>query len=272
MKRSVFFISDRTGITAEMLGQALLAQFEGVEFDESTLPFIDNEETARLAVQKIDHAFERDGAPPVVFDTMVRPELRAIIRESKGVVLDLFQTFVPTLERTLDVKCLYRVGGTHSMHNVSAYESRIEAVNYTLNNDDGAITKYYDQADLILIGVSRSGKTPTSLYLAMQFGIKAANYPITEEDMDSDDLPKPLRMHKHKLFGLTIAPDRLAEIRNERRANSRYASVEQCRREVATVEAMYQRHQLQFLDTTSKSVEEISAKVLAATGLRRHQF
>lgn len=272
MKRSVFFISDRTGITAEMLGQALLAQFEGIAFDETTLPFIDNEITARQAVQKIDQAFERDGLPPIIFDTMVRPELRAIIRESKGMVIDMFQAFVPTLEKALDSKCLYRVGGTHSMHNVSAYENRIEAVNYTLNNDDGAITKYYDQADLILIGVSRSGKTPTSLYLAMQFGIKAANYPITEEDMDSDELPKPLRLYRQKLFGLTIAPERLAEIRNERRANSRYASVEQCQREVATVLAMYHRHEVQFLDTTSKSVEEISAKVLAATGLRRHQF
>ena len=272
MKRSVFFISDRTGITAEMLGQALLSQFDGVDFAETTLPFIDNEDTARDAVARINAAADHDGEPPLVFDTMVRPELRAIIRESRGVVLDLFQTFVPALESTLGVKCQYRIGKAHSAENVSQYETRIEAVNYALSNDDGAVTKYYEQADLILVGVSRSGKTPTSLYLAMQFGIRAANYPITEEDMDNHGLPKPLRSHKHKLFGLTIRPERLQQIRTERRANSRYASLDQCRMEVETVERLYQSESIPWLDTTSRSVEEIATKILAATGLKRHQF
>ncbi len=272
MKRSVFFISDRTGITAEMLGQALLSQFDGAQFDEVTLPFIDNETMANAAVERINAAFERDGAPPIIFDTMVRPELRAVIKSSKGVVLDLFQTFVPTLVQTLGLPCQYRVGKAHSAENTSVYEHRIDAVNFALNNDDGAITKYYEQADLILVGVSRSGKTPTSLYLAMQFGIRAANYPITEEDLDTPGLPKPLRPHKHKLFGLTINPERLQEIRTERKANSRYASLEQCRMEVAAVERLYATEQLPSIDTTSRSVEEIATKILAATGLRRHQY
>lgn len=270
MKRCVFYISDRTGITAEMLGQALLPQFEGVEFEEATLPYIDNEQAANEAVIRINQAAVDTGQPPLVFDTMVREELRAIIKQSNSVVLDLFQMFVPPLEEALATPCQYRVGKAHSMDNLGEYESRIDAVNFALNNDDGAITKYYEQAELILVGVSRSGKTPTSLYLAMQFGIRVANYPITEEDLDTPSLPKPLRPYKDKLYGLTINPDRLQQIRSERRANSRYASLEQCRFEVKEVEQMYERENIRFLDTTSRSVEEIATKILAALGIKRH--
>lgn len=270
MKRSVFYISDRTGITAEMLGQALLPQFDGFEFDEATLPYIDNEEAAREAVVRINAAAEADGHQPLVFDTMVRSELRAIIRESNSVVMDMFQMFVPRLEEALGAACQYKVGKAHSMDNLGQYESRIDAVNFALNNDDGAITKYYEQAELILVGVSRSGKTPTSLYLAMQFGIRVANYPITEEDLETPGLPKPLRPFRNKLFGLTINPDRLQQIRSERRANSRYASLEQCRMEVKEVEGIYAQENIRYLDTTSRSVEEIATKILAAVGIKRH--
>ncbi|MNC36634.1 Phosphoenolpyruvate synthase regulatory protein [compost metagenome] len=173
------------------------------------------------------------------------------------------------LEQELGIKAEPRLHRTHGMENRKLYDDRIEAVNFALSNDDGITTKEYDEADIILIGVSRCGKTPTSLYLALQFGIRAANYPFIEQDMGSLVLPTPLKANRHKLFGLTIAPQRLHEIRNQRRANSRYSSLEQCEQELASVERLFRQEAIRFLDTSSHSVEEISAKILEATGLRR---
>ena len=180
MKRKVFFISDRTGITAEMFGQSLLSQFEEVEFDETTIPFIDSAEKAEEACRLINKAEEECGLRPLVFDTIVTPEIRQVIQSSGALVLDFFHTFIGPLETELGATSGFRVGKTHSLSNNKAYDARIESVNFALNNDDGITTKHYDKADVILVGVSRCGKTPTSLYMAMQFGIKAANYPFTE--------------------------------------------------------------------------------------------
>ncbi|WP_444997708.1 posphoenolpyruvate synthetase regulatory kinase/phosphorylase PpsR [Aliikangiella sp. IMCC44359] len=272
MKRKVFFISDRTGITAEMFGQSLLSQFEQVEFDEMTLPFIDNIDKAHEACRIIKDSEDNGGLRPIVFDTIVTPEIRQIIQSSGALVLDFFHTFIGPLETELGETSGFRVGKTHSLADGKAYDSRIESVNYALNNDDGITTRYYDQADVILVGVSRCGKTPTSLYMAMQFGIKAANYPFTEDDMDRLKLPPSLKNYKNKIFGLTINPARLHEIRTERKANSRYASLKQCQYEVREVEAFYRREKIPHLNTTTRSVEELATKILAATGIKRKVF
>ncbi len=272
MKRKVFFISDRTGITAEMFGQSLLSQFEEIEFEENTLPFVDNIEKAETACKLILKAAEETGNKPIVFNTIVTPEIRQVIQQSNAMVLDFFETFIGPLETELGVNSGFRVGKTHSLGDGEAYDSRIDAVNFALNNDDGITTRHYNQADVILVGVSRCGKTPTSLYMAMQFGIKAANYPFTEDDMEKLKLPIDLKKHKHKIFGLTINPNRLHEIRTERRANSRYASLKQCQFEVREVEALYRREKLPWLNTTTRSVEELSAKIMAATGIKRSVF
>jgi len=272
MKRKVFFVSDRTGITAEMFGQSLLSQFEEIDFDENTLPFVDSIEKAEEAKAKIDAAEKESGIKPLVFDTIVTPEIRQIIQNSNAMVLDFFHTFIGPLEQELGVSSGFRVGKTHSVRDGEAYDSRIEAVNFALNNDDGVTTRHYNEADVILVGVSRCGKTPTSLYMAMQFGIKAANYPFTEEDMEKLKLPIDLKKQKHKIFGLTINPHRLHEIRTERRANSRYASLKQCQYEVREVEAMYRRDKIPWLNTTTRSVEELATKILATTGIKRNVF
>ncbi|TQV84887.1 posphoenolpyruvate synthetase regulatory kinase/phosphorylase PpsR [Aliikangiella coralliicola] len=272
MKRKVFFISDRTGITAEMFGQSLLSQFENVAFDETTIPFIDTIAKAEEACQVIKKAEQESGLRPIVFDTIVTPEIRQIIQASGALVLDFFHTFIGPLETELGETSGFRVGKTHSLSDEEAYDHRIEAVNFSLNNDDGVTTRHYDKADVILVGVSRCGKTPTSLYMAMQFGIKAANYPFTEDDMEKLRLPIDLKKHKSKIFGLTINPNRLHEIRTERRANSRYASLKQCQYEVREVESLYRREKIPNLNTTSRSVEELAAKILATTGIKRSVF
>lgn len=255
-----------------MFGQSLLSQFENVQFDETTLPYIDTIEKAEKACEQIKREENESGMRPIVFDTIVTPEIRQVIQSSGALVLDFFHTFIGPLETELGETSGFRVGKTHSLGDNEAYDSRIEAVNFSLNNDDGITTKHYDKADVILVGVSRCGKTPTSLYMAMQFGIKAANYPFTEDDMEKLRLPMELKKHKNKIFGLTINPNRLHEIRTERRANSNYAALKQCQYEVREVEALYRREKIPSLNTTTRSVEELATKILATTGIKRHVF
>ncbi len=267
MKRSVFFISDRTGITAVSLGQALLSQFENIEFSPRTMPFIDSPEKAQLAVEAINKAHESDGVRPLVFDTIVNKDIRNIIRQCDAMIMDVFHTFIGPMETELGSKSSFTVGKKHAVDKEGYYDKRISAINYALNNDDGITTRYYDEADIILVGVSRCGKTPTSLYMAMQFGIRAANYPFIEDDMQNLRLPPDLKRFKHKVFGLTIDPVRLHEIRTQRKAGSKYASLQQCKHELRTVEALYRKEKIDFLNTTSKSIEEIATKVILSSGL-----
>jgi regulator of PEP synthase PpsR (kinase-PPPase family) len=270
MKRSAFFISDSTGITAETLGQSLLAQFDNIEFDKTVLPFVDTEEKARQAVGRINDASDRDGAPAIIFDTIVNQQVRGIIGTSNGVLMDIFSTFLAPLEKALDSKSNLTIGRGQNRSSEMLYQQRINAVNYALENDDGARINHYDQAQLILIGVSRCGKTPTCLYMAMQHGVYAANYPLTDEDLENGQIPRPLLAQRHKLYGLTIHPERLAAIRNERRANSRYANIAKCEDEVRQAEALFKRMQVRYIDTTHISIEEIATKILVEKGLREH--
>lgn len=269
MKRTAFFISDGTGITAETLGNSLLAQFDHIEFERITIPYVDNENSARDAVLQINKAAVNDGNQPVIFDTIVNQPIREIIASANGFMMDVFASFLKPLEEVLESSSSYSVGKSHSIPDDDSYKVRIDAVHFALDNDDGARTRYYDQADVILIGVSRSGKTPTCLYLALQFGIKTANYPLTEDDLDDVQLPKPLRAHRDKLFGLSIEAERLAAIRTERKSNSKYSSLSQCESEVRGAESIYNRFRIPYLNSTHASVEEISTRILAKTKIER---
>lgn len=267
-KRTAFFVSDGTGITSEALGVSLLSRFGSVKFERVTLPYIDSVEKAQATVEKINKAAERDGAKCIIFDTIVNDDIRAVIASSNSMMIDVFAAFMGPLIEELGEQPSDKVGRTKITENQS-YEHRIHAINYALDNDDGIRTKYYDEADVILVGVSRSGKTPSCLYLAMQYGIKAANYPLTEEDIDDQVLPPGLKKHREKIFGLTIEPDRLALIRNERKPNSRYCSIKQCNYEVEEVELMYRRERIPFMNTTHYSVEEIATRIMVQCGIKR---
>ncbi|MFO7908551.1 kinase/pyrophosphorylase [Vreelandella aquamarina] len=272
MTRTAFFISDGTGITAESLGRSLLAQFENVEIQMLTKPYIDTLAKAQALVAVIDATAVNDGEQPIIIDTIVDQDIRDVIRQATGFKVDIFSTFLKPLEQELNTHSSYSVGRTHSIGSDDVYMDRIHSVHFALDNDDGARTHQYDKADVILVGVSRCGKTPTSLYLALQFGIRAANYPLTEDDHDEDGvlkLPRSLAPHRHKLFGLTIDARRLAAIRNERRPNSRYSSMDQCMQEVEQAESLYRSMHIPYIDTTRFSVEEISTRMIADTGLSR---
>ncbi len=270
-KRTVFFISDRTAITAETLGQSLLTQFEHIEFTQITLPFIDTIEKAEQAVVRVNESVDASGIRPIVFSTLIDPDIRKVIVGSKGVFFDFFDTFIKGLEQEFHVESAHAIGRYHSVADNRAYGIRIDAVNFALSNDDGITTKNFDKADIILIGVSRTGKTPTCLYLGLQYGIYAANYPLTEEDLLNRTLivPRPVSSFPEKLYGLTIDPERLQAIRTERRPNSRYASLKQCRMEIFKSESLFQSEKIPFLNTTTVSIEEIAATILHHKRLMR---
>jgi len=268
-RRTVFFVSDQTGVTAETMGHSLLTQFEGLEFRQVTLPFISTVDKAVEAVHRINKTAVADGARPVVFSTLVKDELRTVVKGSNGLFLDFFDAFLTPLEAELQVKSSEREGRAHGIADQLVYTTRIDATNFALSADDGSVVADYDRADVVLTGVSRSGKTPTCIYMAMQYGVFAANYPLTDDDFESKQLPSMLRDHKRKLFGLTIAPARLQQIRHERRPGSRYASLAQCDYEVRSAEALFQRFGVPHLNTTECSIEEIASRVIDRMGIER---
>jgi regulator of PEP synthase PpsR (kinase-PPPase family) len=267
-RRTVFFVSDQTGVTAETMGHSLLTQFEGVEFRPVTLPFVSTIDKAEEAVRKINLAAADAGVKPIIFGTLVQDEIREVIKRSDALFLDFFEAFVGPMERALDVRSTHRAGRAHGMADQSAYTARINATNFALANDDGS-NRDYGHSDVVLVGVSRSGKTPTCLYMAMQYGVFAANYPLTEEDLEGEGLPAALRPHRHKLYGLTISAERLQQIRHERRPASTYSSARQVQFELRSAEALFRRFSIPYINTTECSIEEISSRILDATGIER---
>ena len=266
--RPVFYVSDGTGITAETIGHSLLTQFSGMQFLTDRLSFVDDPDKAREARDRIHAAGVKHGVRPIVVNSCVDVQLSMILAESGALMLDVFAPFIEPLERELDEPRQPRVGQAHGMVDFDTYHRRINAMNFALSHDDG-IAVNYDEADVVLVAVSRAGKTPTCIYLALHYGIRAANYPLTDEDLESDRLPPRLRPYRNKLFGLTIDPDRLTAIRNERKPNSRYASYAQCEFEVRQVENLFRRENIPHINSTHFSVEEISAKILVEKGVER---
>ncbi|MEZ5480128.1 MAG: pyruvate, water dikinase regulatory protein [Thiolinea sp.] len=270
-QRTVFFLSDRTGITAETLGHSLLTQFDGIVWKRTSLPFLDSMEKAIDAVERINATAQQEGHRPLVFSTLVEEDVRNVLSQANCVFYDFFGTFIDSMEQELKQRSAHAIGRSHGLHggNKTSYFDRMEAINFALNNDDGISARNFARADLILVGVSRSGKTPTCVYMALHYGISAANYPLTEEDMDSMRLPKILEPFRDKLFGLTLSPEQLHRIRQERRPNSPYASLSQCQQEVQWQESLFRLSSVPYLDTTNISIEEISATILNRSGLNR---
>ncbi len=270
-RRTVFFVSDSTGITAETIGNSILAQFEGVKFDGHRIAFVDTPEKAQAAALRIKTVYAQNGERPIVINTVVDPALGEIIAESGALMIDVLAPFIGTLELELGTRRSGAVNRAHGLVDFSQYEARINATNYALAHDDGIDPDYRD-AEVVLVGVSRVGKTPTCLYMALHYGIKAANYPLTEEDLERDRLPERLRQCRDRLYGLTIDPVRLAQVREARRPGSAYAKIEQCKRELALADALFRRENLPSLNTTHTSIEEIASKILAHLGIERHMF
>ena len=271
-RRTAFFVSDRTGITAEMLGHSLLTQFESVRLQEVTLPFVDSVEKAREAVRQINERAAADGVRPLVISTLVNTDIAQVVSGANALFLDCFEIFISPLEKELGVRASHAVGLSHSATDIVNYHHRMESVNYTLSHDDGVSTRDLGEADVILVGVSRCGKTPTCLYLAMQYGVRAANYPLIPEDFSTMRLPGQLEPLRKRLYGLTIRPERLQQIRTERRPGSKYATLANCEYEVREAESLMRQEGVPFLDATSKSVEELATTILHEAKLVRRVY
>ncbi len=264
MKRTVYFVSESTGITAETMGHSLLSQFDTVDFEQVYMPYINTEARAQALCQRMEEAHARDGVRPLVFATMLDQEIGEIIKQGNCFYLELFEHFVEPLSVELGIAPSRKSGRSHAITKPSSYTKRIDAINFAMANDDGVRPDNFRYADVVLVGVSRSGKTPTCLYLSMHYGLRAANYPVTEEDFERGDLPAELIQAKTRVFGLTIDPQRLQAIREERRPGSEYASAERCRRDIREAQSMFKRHDIPVLNTTSQSIEEISSHILRA--------
>jgi [pyruvate, water dikinase]-phosphate phosphotransferase / [pyruvate, water dikinase] kinase len=271
LKRRIFYISDGTGITAETIGHSVLTQFDGVEFETCRLAFVDNAEKAHAVVTQLRASQQLTGFRPIVINTVVDPGLSSILADSGALMLDVFAPFIGPLETELGQARAPKVGKAHGLNNYAEYEARMNATNYALTHDDGIDINFSD-AEVILVGVSRSGKTPTCLYLALHYGIRAANYPLVQEDLEHGELPPRLKAQKARIYGLSIDPHRLSQIRTERRPNSKYAAIEQCRWEVEAAEKLFRREGLPSVSSTHTSIEEIASKVLQALGLNRQLY
>ena len=272
LKRTVFYVSDRTGITAETLGHSLLTQFDGIEWEKINVPFLDDIAKAHRLVERINRTAKLDGYRPLVFSTLLKPDILKVIRQANCRVYDFFETFISSIEEELHQPFARIVGRSHGLQYHLKYFKRIAAINYVLAHDDGVNPKNFTEADIILMGVSRTGKTPTCLYLALQYGIAAANYPLTQDDMPKMQLPEILKPVKDKLFGLTLSASQLHLIRQERRPNSQYAALTQCQQEIQWQESLFQLFDIPYLDTTNISIEEISATILDRRGLKRQLY
>ena len=267
--RKIYFLSDHSGITAETFGHSLITQFDIKDFRQETLPFIDTKDKVKNVVSKINQDFDESAIRPIIFGTLVREDLRLLLKMSHGLYLDIFDVFLKSIEKELQQKSAQKIGRAHGMSDIESYMSRIEATNFALINDDGGFSQNYDGADVILVGVSRTGKTPTCLYLALQYGIYAANFPLTDEELDQGILPKFLETQKKKIFGLTIEPKRLRQIRKERRPLGKYSSTQQVRYELREAEKIFKRYSIPYVDATKFSIEEISSRILDQTGIER---
>ena len=261
-KRLVFFVSDRSGKTSELIGQSLLSQFEGIEFEVSTHPFVSTVEDAKKVAEEIRHEKQTTGQEPLVFSTLVDEELQEIIDRTDACVIGLFSRFIAPLEQSLGVKSSHTIGKPHEAYDEKEYKQRVEAIDFTLKNDDGIQTSQFNEADIILIGVSRSGKTPTCLYLALNFSIKAANFPLTDDDLQNNALPDFLMPYKEKVVGLTIKPAQLSAIRQQRRPKSEYSSLNKCKSEVKLAEAIMHSENLFVVESTAMSIEEIAVSIV----------
>lgn len=262
MKQRVYLISDSTGITAQALADSLLNQFQGINFDVVTFRHIDSPSRLADVCNLINDYANNSEQRPIVISTLVEGPMRVELQTANAHVFDVMGCYLTPLEEILHTQATPARGFTHGRREEDDYRQRMDAVNYVLRCDDGVSTQHYDRADMILVGVSRSGKTPTCLYLAMQYSLYAANYPLVTEDMDHLHAPEILRKHRDKLYGLTISPERLAAIRQERRPDSQYATLAQCQHEIRQADNIFRELQIPVCDVTHLSVEEIATEIL----------
>jgi [pyruvate, water dikinase]-phosphate phosphotransferase / [pyruvate, water dikinase] kinase len=264
--RDVYYLSGSTGILAKDLGKALLCQFPDVPFREELIPFIQTEKEAEKAIERIRS--RSTGQVPMVISTLLGRKLNGILNHPDVEFLNIFDQFLRKIEDILEEKAVWKAGASRHPSERTMIK-RVEAIHYCIDHDDGSGTKDYDEAEVILLGVSRSGKTPVSVYLATQMGIKTANYPLVLDDSPSFRLPPYITRNKKRLIGLSITPQLLHQYREQRYANSSYASLSTCRSEINEVNTLYLNHDIPIVTSDGKSIEEIAIHVTQLLNLKK---
>jgi regulator of PEP synthase PpsR (kinase-PPPase family) len=257
----VYFVAESTGISAEAMGNALLVQFPGVRFERHRIPFITSIGDARKAVATLDAAMAGPRIP-IVFATIADDTIRGVLATSRAPIIDFVDSHLGQLEDLLGMPGQHLAIRVHGVGDQQRYERRMQAVDYAIKHDDGEDIRDYSDADVILLAPSRCGKTPTTMYLALQHSLFVANYPLVPEDLESAELPGPVRHLRDRCFGIVTTPARLSQVRNERRPNSTYASLEQCQWELRRAELLFRANRIPTVNSSAKSVEEMSVVIL----------
>lgn len=266
--QKIFYVSDNTALTAKTLGKSLLSQFENIYFMEYLRPFINTQKKVLQLCDEINILAKQDEQSPIIFVSTVNHKILDILHEKFSNVIDILSPFVAHLELIINKKSSKRAGLAYKMNNIKEYDERIMAIDFTLDTDDGLKINNYDNADIVLLGVSRCGKTPTALYLALNLGLKVANYPFTAEDLPDFVLNAEQKKNHHKLFGLLISPERLASIRKERRSIGNYSDIECIKKELQALKDLFVREKIPFVDTTNRSVEEIATFIVSKKNIK----
>jgi len=264
--QDVYYVSGSTAILAEDMGKALLAQFQGILFREEKIPFIHTPEDAHKALEHILQ--QSEGNPPLVFCTIMDQATRDVFNCPQVRFFDIFLNTLELLEQALGTPALREPG--YSRHfTLSRMNKRVDAIHFSLEHDDGTRPAEYDEAEIILVGVSRSGKTPASIYLATHMELKSANFPLTEDHLHQHELPKEIVRNRKRAVGLTCSPQYLHTIREKRYAGSTYASLATCTRELQQANRLYIRHNLKVINVEGRSIEEIAVQAIQAIGLNK---
>lgn len=267
--KDVYYVSGSTALLAEDVGKALLCQFQEISFNEEKIPFI---KTRAAAEKAMKHILEQSGGVrPLVFCTIMDAGIKKILDSPEVEFFDVFGNVLDRLENCLETKALRVPGYSRNIDDITLAK-RVEAIHFSIEHDDGTRSREYDEAEVILLGVSRSGKTPVSVYLATHMGIKSANFPLTSEHLDSYELPPEIVRNRKKVVGLMTSPGLLHKIREQRYSGSTYAKLSTCATELNQAKEIYLRYGIQSLETDGKSIEETSVQVTQLVDIPRKQW
>ncbi|MBU0482301.1 MAG: pyruvate, phosphate dikinase/phosphoenolpyruvate synthase regulator [Proteobacteria bacterium] len=264
--KDIYYISDSTGIMITNLAQSMLCQFPEISFHEEKFPYVRSVKDAKKTLEYI--LAQSLGRRPIVFSTIMDQEVRNVFRSPEVEFFDVFDFLLEPLENCLEARALRVPGFSRHGDNVTMAR-RVEAIHFCLDHDDGTRINEFDDADVILLGVSRSGKTPVSVYLATQFGLKAANFPLTVEYLSKLDLPDGVKRNRKRAVALTTTPEHLRGMREKRYPDSRYAKLSTCTEELTQAEQIFQREKIPIINSTGKSIEELATQVTQEIGLAK---
>ncbi|MDC0915773.1 kinase/pyrophosphorylase [Candidatus Pelagibacter sp.] len=258
----IYLISDSTGETLDRIFLALKAQFKNIEYKVHSYSFT---RTENQILKILEDAKKNENSVILytIVDNNLAKHLANVSDQKKIPCFGVLGNLILNFSKILNQKASHEPSGQHVLN--EEYYDRIEAIQFTMNHDDGNLINDIDKSDIILVGVSRTSKTPTSIYLANK-GFKTSNIPLVNEN----SLPKKLRDNPQItcVIGLNTEPERLADLRKNRMSslketeNTKYTSIENIKKEIIDAKKTFQKYRWPSIDVTRKSVEETAASII----------